>query len=121
MNNDFLNTAFSDDEQKLISSTYSSAREIWDRVFILEDNEVKDYFDSNSARQSSATEYANSQGVDDGSHCTWLTMTSYSRYGKCFPAYVDRYGYVNANVEEISNKSPAGIRPVLWINTNAIE
>ena len=84
LNNDFFNTAFSDDENAMIPTVTVSADKnpeydtnpgnaTKDRVFLLNITEVNKYFSSDSARQCRPTDYAVANGAykSNDNVCWW--------------------------------------------------
>ena len=100
---------------------------MFDAVFLLNEDEARNYFRSSSERMCYPTKYAVAHGVftdprlpiaDDtnpdaiDSHptCCWWLMNSTIDTGI---AYVYYYGQIYYNPDEVS---PVGVRPALWIN-----
>lgn len=126
LNDDFVNTAFSDAERKLIptvtvaGSEYLSSTQ--DKVFLLSRSEAKAYFASNSERMCELTVYAEMQrrenikadGGKPGRHtgcCYWWLRSNEESLDTPFCSKngeIDWFG------------SPAystfGIRPAIWID-----
>ena len=130
----FLNTAFSDNERRLITETAvdnSDSQGGWwtgegnnttDRVFLLSYTETGDYFESDQDKVCQPTEYSVAQGAyrhTDG-HCSWWlrssTISHSTEYGSS--------GIVGAKI--ISNKGIDGdspfysasyaVRPAMWVD-----
>lgn len=114
LNSDFLNAAFTADEQsKLVTTTVTADRnpsystntnpgnDTQERVWLLSIPEANRYFASDDARKCTPTDYAIAQGtsttsgsykVDGRATCWWwLRSPGYSQY---FAANVDYDGYV---------------------------
>ena len=113
LNNDFLNTAFSSEEKGTITFGGTTTQ---DKVFLLSENEAKEYFETNEMRCASPTEYAISQGalrtVSLGTtrwtlreSASMRTTAQVSIDGEVSPS---RYGY--------SVDTTLGIRPAMWID-----
>ena len=125
LNNDFFNTAFSDDEKAVIPTVTVSADKnptyntdpgnaTQDQVFLLSIVEAKKYFSSDSARQCSSTDYAVANGAyksNDNICWWWLRSTGCNQD---YAAFV----YSNGNIFEdgyyILNSHRA-VRPAMWI------
>lgn len=116
LNNDFLNSAFSSEEQKKIVTTdvqdYKADNVLGDKtsdkVFLLNKDQAFTYFSSDFARSSTSTEYAKSQKIYV-TDSYWL-INSYTS---------DLYKYL-INSEGRNENNPRvneteGVRPVIWI------
>ena len=125
LNNDFFNTAFSDDEKAVIPTVTVSADKnptyntdpgnaTQDQVFLLSIVEAKKYFSSDSARQCSPTDYAVANGAykSNDNICWWWLRSS--GCNQDYAAFV----YSNGNIFEdgyyILNSHRA-VRPAMWI------
>ena len=131
LNETFINSAFSSDEQTLIPETNVSAgnnpefntnpgNATKDKIFLLSINEVNKYFSSDDERMCAATDYAKAQGAyisdDDtvggkGACWWWLRSPGYSQ--RC-AARVDSGGSVDCYGDYVSSDD-VGVRPALWI------
>ena len=126
LNNDFFNTAFSDDEKAVIPTVTVSADKnptyntdpgnaTQDQVFLLSIVEAKKYFSSDSARQCSPTDYAVANGAykSNDNICWWWLRSSGCNHD--YAAFV----YSNGNIFEdgyyILNSHRA-VRPAMWIS-----
>lgn len=142
LNADFINVAFSAEEQSKIQSTTVSADKnpkygsnpgnaTTDKVFSLSINEVNKYFTSDEARRCVPTAYAKANGANviDNYHeegtsvCCWLLRTpgnsscsvySYSSYYYNDIAFVYFNGSVNYSGNAVDTVGFA-VRPALWI------
>ena len=142
LNADFINVAFSAEEQSKIQSTTVSADKnpkygsnpgnaTTDKVFSLSINEVNKYFTSDEARRCVPTAYAKANGVNviDNYHkegtsvCCWLLRTpgnsscsvySYSSYYYNDIAFVYFNGSVNYSGNAVDTVGFA-VRPAMWI------
>ena len=142
LNADFINAAFSAEEQSKIQSTTVSADKnpkygsnpgnaTTDKVFSLSINEVNKYFTSDEARRCVPTAYAKANGVNviDNYHkegtsvCCWLLRTpgnsscsvySYSSYYYNDIAFVYFNGSVNYSGNAVDTVGFA-VRPAMWI------
>jgi len=136
LNNDYLNEAFSNAEQKLLQEALlenaieDSGKQIKggsdtkDRVFLLSKSEVLQYFPGNEDRVCTATERAINQGLSTGKNGSgwWLRA----------PGYVDSSAYWNKYIPmrciddqgclvyRTSSKL-SGVRPAIWINLGAVD
>ena len=126
LNNEFLNTAFSKDEQEKIQTTYvqnpnntqystSEGFATEDKIFLLSVDEARKYFSNDEARMCKPTNYAISTRVyktGDG-YCYWwlLPRTNF----QINPAFVYNFGKV-ANDCDVHS---VGVRPALWKKYNS--
>ena len=107
LNNDFINSAFSDDEKVKIPTVTVSADKnptyntdpgnaTQDQVFLLSIVEAKKYFSSDSARQCSPTDYAVANGAykSNDNICWWWLRSS--GCNQDYAAFV----YSNGNIFE---------------------
>ena len=132
LNDDFLNDAFTKEEQAIINTTDVSADEnpnsktnqgndTQDKVFLLSVIEADLYFVGNeNKRMCVSTTYARKKGAytsgtqyNDGSTCWWWLRTSgNSRYSA---AYIHTYGRIYSSGVMVSN-THEGVRPAMWIS-----
>lgn len=130
LNEDFLNEAFSAEEQAFIPSTtvFADKNPDWDtnpgndtqdRIFLLSIPEVDKYFISGNSSACTATNYATENGAKtDGGFCKWWWLRS--------PGYDQRHAAFV--FEELGARSVglevyfyfAAVRPVLWINLDEL-
>lgn len=130
LNNDFVNTAFSDDEKELIptvtvaddeDSEYSAdpGNATQDQVFLLSVTEAGKYFSSASASKCKPTDYALANGVDVNSdigyYCMWW-QRSHQFSSTCRAAYITSDG-VRMGWELVNIDLP--VRPAMWINLDS--
>lgn len=119
LNVDFINAAFSDDEQTLIStemviddeSSMKSATQ--DKIFLLSFKEAHQYFSSNSARQCKPTNHAVAAGVstsDIGTCCWWLRSSA--DWGREIRSVLANGSIGGTD----SDNSKRAVRPAMWIN-----
>ena len=127
LNDDFINTAFSSDEQAMIQSTTFTAdkkasydtfsgNNTTDKVFLLSVTEVSKYFfDSNITRQCQVTEYCCVQGAykAGNGNCNWWLRSDDSYSDKA--GFVINDGSVNHNGRNV-NIGDFAVRPAMWIN-----
>ncbi len=136
LNDDFINTAFSDAEQSCIPTVTVSADRnpeydtnpgsaTKDKVFLLSITEVNKYFGSDSARECEATAYAEAQGADNGNCWWWLRSPGRDRNlaagvnrGGDVGEYGSFVGYHRTEDGYIFYGSNA-VRPALWIDLNS--
>ena len=133
LNNDFLNSLFSESEQSMIITTTIPADEFdfflsqppnptQDKLFLLNIDEVEKYFSDDDSRQCSPTKYATKHGVTldtTGQYCSWLLRTPiHKSYNDTYVVYVKVTGKINtAGVTSVAYGY--GIRPAMWIDLNA--
>lgn len=124
LNDDFINSAFSANEQGIILQSYvpldtkyhtDSGKETYDKIFLLSMAEAFDYFPSESSRKCKATAYAKAQGAqtDRYNYCLWWLRTR--DRNSLGGEYVDNAG----NVYHWGGGTQTGceaVRPVMWIN-----
>ena len=131
LNNDFINSAFSDDEKAMIPTITVSADKnpeydtdpgnaTQDQVFLLSIVETRKYFASSEARMCVPTAYAISNGLytsgryskdGEGTCLWWLRSPGYNQIGAARvnnDGSVDEYGY------DVDCDNYA-VRPALWI------
>ena len=135
LNETFINSAFSSDEQTLIPETNVSAgnnpefntnpgNATKDKIFLLSINEVNKYFSSDDERMCAATDYAKAQGAyisdDDtvggkGACWWWLRSPGGDQYSA---ARVDSDGSVYCRGSNVHFGS-VSVRPALWISVES--
>ena len=126
LNDDFLNAAFSSEEQKRILEVLVSAdinpgngtspgNDTKDRVFLLSDQEVNQYFSSSNARECEPSECAkaNECYVNDGC-CWWWLRSPGNKANRA--AFVDYSGFIDSRRGRPVTNDNIAIRPALWIN-----
>ena len=103
LNNDFLNTAFTKEEQKRIINhqTYIG---VWDKVFILDSRAVEKFFPEDFDRMTFSTGYAKSKSDLD---IWWIRDGDGVDYGGSF---------YSVSFRSLSG----GIRPVMWISLSSV-
>lgn len=127
LNTDFLDQAFSAEEQKLLLSTSvladandkyetSAGNETVDKVFLLSEGEAERYLSSRSDRVCQATPYAKANGVQsagaDGPSCWWLRTPGFDQ---SFATYVQTNGGICQ--EGLNVRIDAyGVRPVVCVD-----
>lgn len=128
LNNEFLSSIFSVEEQSRIptvtvyadknpENSTSPGNTTQDKIFLLSITEANRYFSSDSARQCKATAYAEAQGVsgDSKKNCSWWLRSPGQTQSMAADVYssgsVNVFGYyVSRNI--------SAIRPALWIDLN---
>ena len=127
LNNDFVNSAFSEEEKAMILAVTVPADKnleyntepgnaTQDRVFLLSITEANKYFRSYSARQCEPTQYAVANGAyvnSDNDNCWWW-LRSPGGY-QTFAANVLSDGGVNCYGRDV-NVVNGAVRPTLWID-----
>lgn len=128
LNGEFLNTAFSADEQKIIPLTkndnsannklnaeYIEDISSEDRIFLISVSS-DEAFDLFNIATSEATKYAKSQGAEAAEKGYWFWTRTYSYYNNNFCA-VSTYqkGYYMSY-----GNGRYGIRPVMWVDTSLL-
>ncbi len=126
LNNEFLSTAFSSEEQAKIQTTVVSSdesskygtktrRNTQDKIFLLSISEADKFLSYDKRRQCKGTDYCYIQGaVEDynGACFWWLRTSGYG--GSHFACLVGRNGYVDKCGKYVDKSY--GIRPALWVN-----
>lgn len=128
LNSDFINTAFSIEEQKIIlkskvsgdynekSNLDNQGNDTQDKLFLLSSKEFKDYFINDNDAQCEATAYAIKNGVFVNGVATikncewWLRTSGLSNKDVCYAFKSGDYNYSGSNAIDIK-----GIRPAMWI------
>ena len=121
LNENFLNAAFSEDEQAMLPGVTVSAdgagsgRNTTDQVFLLSTKEANEYFSSDSERKCKGTEYCFEQGSYKNSDgiCWWWLRSAGSNNRNA--AGVDDDGSVSNGGGDVSS-SGAAVRPAVWID-----
>lgn len=129
LNDYFLNSAFSESEQKKIQTTTvvaeneehddtEAGNDTQDKIFLLSVKEVYEYFDSGEERESTPTDYAVAEGcwtdtMDDYYGNCWWWLRSPGDY-QYWAAGVTSEGNVDVNGFRVDLDNRA-VRPVMWI------
>ena len=139
LNNDFMDTAFSEDEKANIATVKivnddnqyfntEGGNDTQDKVFLLSIDEVKKYFSSGEERICGTTDYAKAQGTHTHLYYTasgkvtcvwWLRSPGEDQH---MAAGVDFVGYIRAVGDYFGgsgisvNDDDCAVRPALWIN-----
>ncbi|MBP3870419.1 MAG: TIR domain-containing protein [Faecalicoccus sp.] len=126
LNEDFLDAAFTKQEQKFILTTTVTAdknpeystnpgNDTEDKVFLLSVSEAEKYFSSDSDRQVKATEYAKENGAyfygSNGNSWWWLRSPGY--ISSCAAA-VRNDGSIRCDGYGVDDDRSA-VRPALWL------
>lgn len=140
LNGEFLNAAFTADEQAMIPTVFSDEarnphydetgvatsrnsdrkyiilHSSWSKVFLLSIEDAKEYFPSDEARRCELTAYAKTQGnyPDSGNNSCWWWLRSPGRYAD-FTALVGREGAVDMYGGTVITAF-AAVRPAMWID-----
>jgi len=119
LNNDFLNTAFSDEEQARIAVTDITIEGkdeetiINDKVFALSPAEANQYFPEMRDRICYPTEYTVSRGCyenDITGACWWWTRDP------AMPGYSTGIDTIGGNIRANVNSEGRAVRPAMWIS-----
>lgn len=125
LNNDFLNKAFTEDEQKRIKLSEvinedrpevgtSGGNNTQDRLFCLSIGEAEQYFKNNYKRQCLSTEYTRKQTSrvgDSNNLCEWWLRSPGRQQNHA--ANVRNFGAVNGGINVLSKNT--AVRPALWL------
>ena len=132
LNNEFINSAFSEDEKLVIPivkinkhienehENSASKSEIQDKIFLLSSLEVKKYFDSGTSLECNPTEYAfaNATNTKIGNeNCWWWLRTSLEKESLYFGHAHNDDGKIKI-LYTISDFDGCAVRPALWIDLN---
>ncbi len=130
LNNDFINSAFTDEEKAIIPTVTVSAdknpeyctnpgKATKDEVFLLSITEANKYFSSNSARKCTPTNYAVANGVykSDSGFCWWWLRSPGIPQDYAANVGSDGGVYENGYFVNIDN---IAVRPALWIDLNSL-
>lgn len=130
LNDDFFNTAFSEEEQSRIPTVTLSSEsngawtlsgyETNDKIFLLNETEANDYFPSNHARKGEFTAYAAQlKNAAWGNTSTWWLRTPGAYEGSDVAHFIDDDGiaiYSNGAVSGTDVIALLGVRPAMWIS-----
>ncbi len=123
LNNEFINTAFSETEKSLIPTVTVPADpnpnydtdpgyETEDKIFLLSYPETGKYFPYRRQRLCAPTSYATSNGSGSDEHCCWWLRSPKYTPQKAYN--IDRQGYLSYTSDYSSDKN--SVRPVMWID-----
>lgn len=125
LNNDFINTAFSEEEMEAIPTVTvttdknpdydtNPGNDTQDKVFLLSISEVNKYFSSDSVRQCNPTDYAVANGTfEEGSGCRWWLRSS--GHIQAYAACVRGDGSISTGGGVVSGAGRP-VRPAMWID-----
>ena len=126
LNNEFLNTAFTEKEKDMIiKGTVQTADnpingepggpDTEDKIYLLSIDEAQKYFPTESDRDIEETPYARANG--SGGYW-WLRSAADHENKYAVHIHNGRGDFCNYSVGLITNKD-GGVRPVLWLNLNS--
>lgn len=132
LNDDFYESAFSDEEQDAILTTAvdnsreqgntgwrrAGGDETEDKVFLLSYAELREYFDSDQERTCKPSEYAAFKGVwtdKNGTSHWWMRSPGSSQY---YSAYCSYEGKISSTW---NTNDSVGVRPVIRVDLAAVE
>ena len=122
LNGTFISNAFSHEEQAMILSTTTESADTKDRVFLLSEDEAREYFSSDSTRQCQGTAYCFAQGGDQDSdgRCSWWLRSPGGYFSRDYVSIVDNYGCAGWQPYHDTCCLPftdgIAVRPALWID-----
>ena len=122
LNGTFISNAFSHEEQAMILSTTTESADTKDRVFLLSEDEAREYFSSDSTRQCQGTAYCFAQGGDQDSdgRCSWWLRSPGGYFSRDYVSIVDNYGAAGWQPYHDTCRLPftdgIAVRPALWID-----
>lgn len=125
LNDTFLTTAFTVDEQAFLAPVENSnpdneryaisgGPETVDRVFLLSQEEAETYFPSDGARAAAVTPLAQEQGVYLGAEDTGIWWLRSPGENENHAAIVNYWGQIHTE-GHLVNLGQHGIRPVIWL------
>ena len=127
LNNDFYNTAFSENEKSLIKDTIMVTdnhadyiTETQDKVFLLDIDQANSYLGSNEERMCKPTAYAIDQGAyhDSSNGNCWWWLRSPVTNSQTSAAYIYSDGIVSEDGCYVGSRLDncyGTIRPVMWV------
>ncbi len=118
LNNDFINSIFTQDEKAKISipalSDVNTGNSLHDKLFLLSVDEAEKHFASYAERACTPSAYVSGNGIYTGSggNCTWWLRSQGSSISR-YAATVN----INGAVDEFGVESHGycGVRPAMWI------
>lgn len=116
LNEDFLLTAFNQEELDRIIMKMDKYGNQLGRVFLLSKNEVKRYFPTESERKAKLTNIARKAGIvnTNGGYSSWFLRDPSMRYKGNFTV-VNSNGYFNLIGEDFNESDMMGIRPAIYV------
>lgn len=129
LNNDFIASAFSDAERKIIIPTIINTRTnaiyntqggntTTDKIFLLSIDEAAYYLNSEEKRVAQVTKFAKQKGLFVSNKKCWWWLRNPGN-NQHYAADVDYGGDIDFYGSDVYN-SVSGIRPVVWINCNLL-
>lgn len=123
LNEDFLNTAFTDAEKAIIPTVTistddnpnhftNSGSETQDKLFLLSIPEAQEYFSSSDMRRCKPTPYVEAKRTDSGEFIFWWLRTS--GYRQSYETIVGAIGNLQGLGIGVDNTT--GVRPALWVD-----
>lgn len=137
LNNDFLNTAFLDEEQLKLQSTIVSAdinpkystdpgNNTKDVVFLLSISEAEEYFAGDEGRMCFPTKFAAANGAyvdDENGACHWWLRSPGGRQSVaayvCDDGVIECCGRVRDLIGQLVLGTDIAVRPAMWIDLEA--
>ena len=118
LNGDFIYSAFSSQEQnQIVSRDYLDSKGLFnDKVFLLNEEEVKYYFPTEKSRIALPTETCISKSGEKDSPNSWWTRTSVENKD---PYFYLEYVFVNMDgeIQDTRTSNSLGVRPAIWLDT----
>lgn len=130
LNDDFLNAAFSKEEQAMIPTVTVSAdknpkcstdpgNDTQDQVFLLSISEAEEYFASDNTRQCAPTDYAVANGAGVAGNGNWDWWLRSPGGDQNFAVSVNYDSGFCDDLGLIVNCGNIAVRPALWIDLNS--
>lgn len=133
LNNDFLSTAFTDEEQTAIIATkLDNSSKSWsstnggnsteDKVFLLSYNEAWKYFTSDKDRQCEVTAYAKVRGAyvsSYGEKGRWWLRTQKDEDDAIFVHELGKENCAYVDGKILGSPNDQAVRPAIWINLDS--
>lgn len=135
LNNDFINSAFSDSEKDYIYSTNvtntvntkygtSSGTDTTDKLFILSADEINKYMPNDYQKRADCTKYALASGGNDPAQRNnsletsyyWTRTAGYFNYNVAYAHYSGSVRYDGM----AADNTIVGVRPAMWVNKSAL-
>lgn len=125
LNDTFLTTAFTVDEQKFLAQVENAnpdngayavpgGSNTVDRIFLLSLEEASLYFPSDEARTAAVTPWAQTQGVYSGEEDTGIWWLRSPGENKNHAAIVNYWGQIHSE-GHLVDLGRHGVRPVIWL------
>ena len=126
LNSDFLESAFTTDEQKSICETdvssdiafptdSQSVEDVSDKIFLLSYSEVEKFFKDANDRKCTVTEYAKAQGASTNINgfCYWYLRSRGQNTTLAELVYAD--GSTNSSLNTVAYQNDC-VRPAMWVS-----